>query len=71
MQRQALDEPRLTLADLAKAAGVSRGSVARYRLRGKNRIKMPGHVAQRLGGFLRAHGRKLIRIADELEAANK
>jgi transcriptional regulator with XRE-family HTH domain len=67
LQRLALDAPRLSLDDLAEAAGVSRGSIARYRLQGKNRVRMPEYVAKRLATFLRQHASQLEEIADELD----
>lgn len=67
IQRRSLDEPRLTLDDLAEAAGVSRGSLARYRLTGKNRVRMPAYVARQLADFLRKHAAQLNKIAGELD----
>jgi transcriptional regulator with XRE-family HTH domain len=67
LQQRAIDETRLTLDDLADAAGVSRGSIARYRLLGRNRVRMPEYVAKRLADFLRQHASHLEEIADELD----
>lgn len=69
LQRQALDEPRISLNDLADAAGVSRSSLERYRARGRYRVRMPARVARRLARYLRQHAKKLLRIADELDRA--
>lgn len=67
IQRRALDEPRLTLNDLAEVAGVHRGSLDRYRLDTENRVRMPSRVARKLAKFLRGHAKKLLKIADELD----
>jgi len=67
IQRRALDEPRLTLDDLAEATGRSRDTLGRYRLDTANRNPMPADVAQRLAAFLREHAIRLLRLADELE----
>jgi hypothetical protein len=69
LQRKALDEPRLTLDDLAKAAKVSRSSVEKYRLPSDSpdRQPMPAEVARLLGRYLRKQSARLARLADELE----
>jgi hypothetical protein len=67
LQRRAIDETRLSLDDMAEAVDMSRSSLARYRLLGRNRVRMPEYVAKRLADFLRQHASHLEEIADELD----
>lgn len=67
LQRRALDEPRrLTLAEIAKAVGVSRAALTKYR---EGSRQMPTDVRKKLAALLTKHARELLRIADRLRRA--
>lgn len=67
LQRRAIDEPRLTLDDIAQATGLAESSLKRYRLATENRLRLPEENAKRLAAFLRQHADKLKEIAAKLE----
>lgn len=63
LQRRALDEPRVTLDELARIMGRSRASADGYR---EGRSMMPREVRLRLASFLCAKARALQHLAQEL-----
>lgn len=67
LYQRALDEPRVTLSDLADMLGISRHALARYRTLTPSRQDMPAWVARELAAFLHRHADRLHEIADEME----
>ncbi len=63
LQRRAIDDPRITLEDLAKAVGRTRGALEKYR---EEKRAMPESVKKRLAAFLDKHAHRLSEIAKEL-----
>ncbi len=63
IQREAIDHPRLTLDDLAEAAGRTRGAMEKYR---EEKREMPDSVKRKLARFLEKHAYRLEEIAEEL-----
>jgi DNA-binding LacI/PurR family transcriptional regulator len=63
IQRRAVSEPRLTIADIARAIGLSPNTVKHYNT---GRRRMPDDVRKRLAAFLQAHGERMIQLAREL-----
>lgn len=68
LQREALDTPRITLADLAEQLGRSPHTVTSYRLR---RREMPSDVRTELASILRDHADELRKIAKRLDLSAK
>ncbi|MGH8546698.1 MAG: helix-turn-helix domain-containing protein [Gammaproteobacteria bacterium] len=67
LQRQALDEPRrLTLAEIAKALGVSRGGLKKYR---DGTRLMPAAQRRKLARLLDTHAERLKRLARQLRGS--
>lgn len=62
--RQALDAPRLSVADLAERVGVPRATLAAY-INGTRRPPAP--VARRLAAVLRQHATELSALASAVE----
>lgn len=63
LARRALDVPRLTIGQLADAAGVSRPALVSYQ---QGRAPMPWPARARLAAFLEAHAMRLLALAEEL-----
>ena len=63
---RAIDTPRLTVDDIAKAIGEkSRWNLMAYR---SGRARMPERIRLRLAAFLDGHARRLLALADELRS---
>lgn len=63
IQREILDESRLTLDDFAKAAGRKRVTIEKYR---ELKARMPRDVRERIARFLEDHASRLQDFAKEL-----
>jgi hypothetical protein len=68
LQRRAIDEPRVTLDDLADATGRRRVTMEKYR---ELKLTMPDSVRLKLAAFLDRHAQRLRALAEELKGDPK